>query len=200
MSQVYEIERIIERKKVGGRIKCLVKWKGYNNQHNSWEFEQNIRNPEDFTEEIEDNKHVSIDKVLQYIRTARAMRGFNNKNFKAIREHPGGKLETLGIWIWIRDDHYYVIMKDTKLGNFIADSENRCLNKANKIKIEKELGMKVEVIENGVKPKENYHSAGYAIWTALNFLADTKGGEQPLKVMEKRIPTLERFINRLYNE
>lgn len=128
------------------------------------------------------------------------MRGFTNKNFKAIREHPGGKLETDGIWIWIKDGHYYVIMKDQKLGNMIADAENHCLKKANKTRAEKELEIKLEVAENGIKTKENYHSAAYAIWIALNFLADTKGGEKPLKVMEKRVPTLERFINRLYNE
>lgn len=200
MSQIYIIEKIIKKKKVGGKVKCFVKWQGFANQHNTWEFEENIKSPDEIQDENENNKFVAIDKVLQYIRTARAMRGFTNKNFKAIREHPGGKLETNGIWVWLKDCHYYVIMKDDKFGNVIADAKNHCLSKSNKNKAEKELGLKLEVIENGIKPKESYHSAAYAIWTALNFLADTKGGEKPLKVMEKRVPTLERFINRLYNE
>lgn len=63
MSQVYIIEKIIEKKKVGGKVKCLVKWQGFGNQHNTWEFEENIKNAEDITEEIEDNKFVAIDKV-----------------------------------------------------------------------------------------------------------------------------------------
>ena len=38
----YEIEKILDHKKVSGKFKFLVKWKGYNHEDNTWESEDNF--------------------------------------------------------------------------------------------------------------------------------------------------------------
>ena len=40
---VYEVEKILKRKKVKGKNMVLVKWSGYDNKHNSWIPEENIQ-------------------------------------------------------------------------------------------------------------------------------------------------------------
>ena len=41
---VYKVEKILRRKKVKGKKMALVKWLGYDNKHNSWIPETDIRN------------------------------------------------------------------------------------------------------------------------------------------------------------
>lgn len=35
-NKIYEIEKIIKKKNTKNGIKYFVKWKGFNNKHNSW--------------------------------------------------------------------------------------------------------------------------------------------------------------------
>ena len=43
---VYKVEEILKRKKVGGKKMVLVKWLGYDSKHNSWTPESDIQNLE----------------------------------------------------------------------------------------------------------------------------------------------------------
>ena len=43
---VYRVEKIIERKKVKGKKMVLVKWLGYESEHNSWIPESDIQDLE----------------------------------------------------------------------------------------------------------------------------------------------------------
>ena len=40
---VYRVEKILKRKKVGGEKMVLVKWLGYDSKHNSWIPESSIQ-------------------------------------------------------------------------------------------------------------------------------------------------------------
>lgn len=46
-SQVYEVEAILDHRKKGRRVEFLVKWKGYDNEHNTWEPKTNLTNCQD---------------------------------------------------------------------------------------------------------------------------------------------------------
>jgi hypothetical protein len=35
-NKIYEIEKIIKKKNTKNGVKYFVKWKGFNNKHNSW--------------------------------------------------------------------------------------------------------------------------------------------------------------------
>jgi hypothetical protein len=37
-----EVERILDIRKIRGRLQWLVKWLGYGNEHNTWELKQNF--------------------------------------------------------------------------------------------------------------------------------------------------------------
>jgi hypothetical protein len=41
---VYEVEKIIEKRKKGRSIQYLVKWKGYDEDQNTWEPVKNLQN------------------------------------------------------------------------------------------------------------------------------------------------------------
>lgn len=212
----YEIDKIVDRKLVNGRMRLLVKWKNYPNTENTWVFEDEIPNSDDEdtelpstsgtsrtaapTDEIE-SKFVSTDKVLRYIRSGRKIEGNRNNLLKAVREHPGGTLKDEGLFIYLKDRHFYVILKHSTIGNYICDGANLCKPKSKKLKeMEKELGLKLTYIADGQQQAKEYHCGAHAIWLALNILADTKNGNKPDLVINKRIPSLHRFINRLYNE
>lgn len=40
----YVVEQILDRKMKKGKYMYLVKWEGYNNDHNTWEPEKNLTN------------------------------------------------------------------------------------------------------------------------------------------------------------
>ena len=43
----YEVESILDFKRVSGKPHYLVKWKGYSDEENTWEPTQNLRNCSD---------------------------------------------------------------------------------------------------------------------------------------------------------
>ena len=43
---VYTVEKIMEKKLKKGRVMYLIKWEGYSNQHNTWEWEEDCNCPE----------------------------------------------------------------------------------------------------------------------------------------------------------
>lgn len=207
--QYYIIEKVVDRKTIDGRTKVLIKWEGYPTKYNSWEWESEVIHDADIetlTKSInpmstEEKKMVTVDKVLTYIRSGRRIEGNRNDLFKAVKEHPGGAIKEDGIWIYLKDKHYYVILAHKDIGNFICDGQNLCKNGSKRIKeFERELGRKLVYIEDGQEQKNDYHCGAHAVWLALNLLADTKNGDKPELIINKRLPSLTRFINRLYNE
>ena len=44
---IYTVERIVDKKKVGQKTHYLVKWEGYNSDQNTWEPLQNLKNVRD---------------------------------------------------------------------------------------------------------------------------------------------------------
>lgn len=52
----FEVEKILDKKMVKGRIHFLIKWKGYSALHNSWELEENLTNCSEALEEFLEKK------------------------------------------------------------------------------------------------------------------------------------------------
>ena len=51
--EAYEIEKILNRRKVQGRNKFLVWWKGYIVETDTWEGQENLENAKELIEEFE---------------------------------------------------------------------------------------------------------------------------------------------------
>jgi hypothetical protein len=51
----YEVEAILEKKKVGPKWKYFIKWVGYPHDQNTWEPEENLSNVKEMLQEFEDN-------------------------------------------------------------------------------------------------------------------------------------------------
>ena len=49
----WEVEKIINKRKVQGREKYLVWWKGYTAEENTWESRENLKNAMELVEEFE---------------------------------------------------------------------------------------------------------------------------------------------------
>ena len=41
---VYKVEKVLAKKTVGGKVKVLVKWRGYPNTFNSWIWKADLEN------------------------------------------------------------------------------------------------------------------------------------------------------------
>ncbi len=52
---VYEVERIIDKRKVKGKVQYLVKWTGYSHSDNTWEPKSNLKDAKDAIKSFEDN-------------------------------------------------------------------------------------------------------------------------------------------------
>lgn len=39
----YPVEKILRRRVIGKKVKYLIKWEGYDSNHNSWENEENLQ-------------------------------------------------------------------------------------------------------------------------------------------------------------
>lgn len=54
IEEEFEVEKILEKRKIGKKIEYLVKWKGYDNiSDNTWESIQNLKNAMESVDEFE---------------------------------------------------------------------------------------------------------------------------------------------------
>ena len=49
----YEVEKILNKKKIWGRDKFLVQWKGYTVEADTWEGQENLKNAKELIEKFE---------------------------------------------------------------------------------------------------------------------------------------------------
>ena len=49
----YEVEKILDRRERRGKLKYLVRWKGYKAEEDTWEGLENLKNIRDLVEEFE---------------------------------------------------------------------------------------------------------------------------------------------------
>ena len=54
----FEVERILDRKLLKGRVHFLIKWKGYSELHNSWELEENLTNCSESVKEFLNKQNI----------------------------------------------------------------------------------------------------------------------------------------------
>jgi len=50
----WEVEKILNRRKVQGKDKYLVRWKGFTAEGDTWESQENLRNTRDLLREFEE--------------------------------------------------------------------------------------------------------------------------------------------------
>jgi len=57
-SEEFEVEKIIQHRKIGNQWQYYIKWKGYPSLDNSWEPESNLDNAEDILKEYKNKKRI----------------------------------------------------------------------------------------------------------------------------------------------
>jgi len=56
----WEIEKILNKRKIRGVIKYLVQWKGFTVEHDSWEKEENLENTKELVAEFERRVEIKV--------------------------------------------------------------------------------------------------------------------------------------------
>ena len=56
--EVYEVEKILDKHKVGDQWLYLVSWKGFGPEHNSWEPERNLADARRLVSQFNHEQHI----------------------------------------------------------------------------------------------------------------------------------------------
>ena len=56
----WEVEKILNKRKVRGVVKYLVQWKGFTAEHNSWEKEEDLENAKELVAEFEGRMNIEV--------------------------------------------------------------------------------------------------------------------------------------------
>ena len=88
----WEVEKILNKKKIRGVEKYLIWWKGFTAEGDTWERRQNLKNAEELNKEFERRKVVvrrQVEKEEEYKRmelpgkyTAKLLYGWDNQRFE----------------------------------------------------------------------------------------------------------------------
>ena len=74
--QYYRIDKILNDRKVGGKIEVLIKWQGCGNDQNTWEPLSNLSDPDMFRKYLDKKKqknHRTVTKSISYLSTILAL-------------------------------------------------------------------------------------------------------------------------------
>ncbi|KAI1706264.1 chromo (CHRromatin organization MOdifier) domain-containing protein [Ditylenchus destructor] len=75
-NEIYEVDQILSMKTVRGKRKFLIKWKGFDSDHDSWEPEENLSGSRQLVAEyVKDNEIFEVDRILS-MKTVRGKRKF----------------------------------------------------------------------------------------------------------------------------
>ena len=87
----WEVEKILNKKKIRGVVKYLIRWKGFTAEGDTWERRENLKNAEKLIEEFE-QEGIEVrrqEKVKEYRRmellgkyTAKLLYGWNDQKFE----------------------------------------------------------------------------------------------------------------------
>ena len=91
----WEIEKILNKKKIRGVVKYLIWWKGFTAEGDTWERRENLKNVEELIEEFEQGgvevrrQKGEVEEVEEYKRmellgkyTAKLLYGWDDRKFK----------------------------------------------------------------------------------------------------------------------
>ena len=86
VEQLYEVERILDRKKIKGKYKYLIKWKGYSMKECTWEPLSSLENIKDYVEQfdaaIDNDKFIKEEEVKEENKENEDIDNKNNKSSK----------------------------------------------------------------------------------------------------------------------
>uniref|UniRef100_A0A2K5W0Q2 Chromodomain Y like n=1 Tax=Macaca fascicularis TaxID=9541 RepID=A0A2K5W0Q2_MACFA len=68
--ELYEVERIVDKRKIKGKTEYLVRWKGYDSEDDTWEPEQHLVNCEEYIHDF-NRRHTEKQKESTLTRTNR---------------------------------------------------------------------------------------------------------------------------------
>lgn len=90
--QEYEVEKILQHRKVGRKIQYLVRWKGYGRDDDTWEPEANLKHAKQKIKEYEQ----SLDKAIRSITKPDEQLELLKRDSTLLVESNGGKLPVRG--------------------------------------------------------------------------------------------------------
>lgn len=75
---IFEVESIIDKKKVGTKLMYLVKWEGYSKEESTWEPVENLENVKEMLEQFEGKL---ISKEFKRIKNSTFVQNTNYNSF-----------------------------------------------------------------------------------------------------------------------
>ena len=123
-TEEWEVEKILNKKKVRGIEKYLIRWKGFTAEGDTWERRENLKNAEELIKEFEQGEVVvrrEVEEEGEYKRmelpgkyTAKVLYGWDDKKFE---EEYLKKLE--GNWKRWKNDRKEVDEEEERVANII---------------------------------------------------------------------------------
>ncbi|XP_046815567.1 histone-lysine N-methyltransferase SUV39H2-like isoform X1 [Vespa crabro] len=65
--EIWEVEKILNKKKINGTTSYLIKWKNWSNDHNTWEPLENLTNCNEILKDFEKNRSKLLEKLKKKV-------------------------------------------------------------------------------------------------------------------------------------
>ena len=196
----YKVEGIEEHKIIGGQRFFKIKWENYESKYNTWEPEDNLRNAkellnnylidnqmeettlesEEEDDEMGQENYMDPATILNEIKQLQRLNSY--KTSTRIEQYLGGSLENHGIYLYIREQHHYVIvyLKDWQL---VIDGANN----SSRQEILKEI-------------REETNLMGLRNLKFLQQQGNDHCGSSAIAIVIELIRWIEKFKEKLWNE